>query len=808
MSKKRSFSLGILMLVLAFLLSGCKEKYIDTVFYDASPYSEYYKVVSKMLPSFSLIPIEGGVINTFREGCVTEAFDTQALSALKDGLIDYWYPQYLATAVIAVNRDKTDVEIKGWSDLARINEDVAISNTNPYANHLYVSAAYGLEKESFSLDGMAKVFRQIHEKRNLRYEDYEAPIIICFDYQAVSMIKAGHNMEIIIPIEGTLSFEKGLVSKEAINNTYDSNALVDAGFRTIDGISDDRYFPSNQEYERATILEDYDHLNKSFQSMSKTIRREILNVKQYAAADGQEHQMVALIYIVLLIIWTVSILHRTMQNSVRKAVLAFSALLVTWVLLRVLKYQLYFVSTASRYAWYGYYIFQIAIPLVILWLAWRIDKPDDEIVVPKWFAVFTIVSSILLGLVMTNDLHQLTFIMDLSSTTWNDNYTYGIVYYAIVLCILIEAILAQIIMVRKSWENPRRTRFLAPLGFYMILVAYSLAYIFRLPFAWGSDITVVTGVFVLAFIESCIRSGFVPVNKKYRGFFVNSPHKMQIIDDKGNVVLASTGASTVDESTWRRIIESPGKPNVYDDDTLLYVDEISGGIVMWQEDISSINRLNEEIKMSIERLEAANSILFGEEEVQRKLTVSKERLALFTGLEKEICQQSAKLSDLLHAIPKEEEERRPYLVRAAMLVCYIKRRCNLFFLERESVSITDDELAVYMDELIEFANISGVKCLCTCKFKGALSSRRATLMYDFFYEIISWMLENGGNMMFMQIVMEKDNIIMKLMPSVEISEFETPINLKKEIAAECGEIILKELVELTGIWLTFPKGGS
>jgi hypothetical protein len=113
-----------------------------------------------------------------------------------------------------------------------------------------------------------------------------------------------------------------------------------------------------------------------------------------------------------------------------------------------------------------------------------------------------------------------------------------------------------------------------------------------------------------------------------------------------------------------------------------------------------------------------------------------------------------------------------------------------------------------MDELIEFANISGVKCLCTCKFKGVLSSRRATLMYDFFYEIISWMLENDGNMMFMQIVLEKNNIIMKLMPSVEIAEFETPINLKKEIIAEGGEIILKELVELTGIWLTFPKGGS
>jgi len=55
-----------------------------------------------------------------------------------------------------------------------------------------------------------------------------------------------------------------------------------------------------------------------------------------------------------------------MQKGVRCSVFICSALLIGWVLLRMFKYQLDIASVLSRYAWYGYYIFQLGIPLVIL----------------------------------------------------------------------------------------------------------------------------------------------------------------------------------------------------------------------------------------------------------------------------------------------------------------------------------------------------------------------------------------------------------------------------------------------------------
>ncbi len=57
-----------------------------------------------------------------------ESFDSQAVPAVERGLADFWYPHYLATVIIAVDRDRTDANISGWADLAKVDEAVGMAS--------------------------------------------------------------------------------------------------------------------------------------------------------------------------------------------------------------------------------------------------------------------------------------------------------------------------------------------------------------------------------------------------------------------------------------------------------------------------------------------------------------------------------------------------------------------------------------------------------------------------------------------------------------------------------------------------------
>jgi len=74
------------------------------------------------------------------------------------------------------------------------------------------------------------------------------------------MIKSGRNMEVIIPIEGTFTYEKGLLSKNPLAFTGDiEGLLLDAGFRLPDGRCDASLYPQAAAYENAVRVTDYSH---------------------------------------------------------------------------------------------------------------------------------------------------------------------------------------------------------------------------------------------------------------------------------------------------------------------------------------------------------------------------------------------------------------------------------------------------------------------------------------------------------------------------------------------------------------------
>ncbi len=334
-----------------------------------------------------------------------------------------------------------------------------------------------------------------------------------------------------------------------------------------------------------------------------------------------------------------------------------------------------------------------------------------------------------MALVMTNDLHNLVFRLDLCNPNWSSEYAYGPVVYIVMAGCFAPLAAGLAIMLYKARRNSRKMGFIFPLAFAAMLLIYAIAYITRIPVAWENDVSIVLGLFSCLFYEAAIQTGMIPVNIKYAALFTHSPLSMQITDSSGNAVLISDYARQADMAMYMHMT-APFPPTIQvDEDTLLFSGQIPGGFVRWKEDIAQLNSLRKKLETSIGQLRAANAILAEEEKVKRAADEENARRLLTAQLDNEIAAHTAKLSEMLNRL-ENAADISAETVRIALLLCYIKRRCGLFFKEEESAALPPDELAAYINELAEIAGYSDIRVIAVNNLTEPLQIRRSFL-YSF-----------------------------------------------------------------------------
>ena len=156
--------------------------------------------------------------------------------------------------------------------------------------------------------------------------------------------------------------------------------------------------------------------------------------------------------------------------------------------------------------------------------------------------------------------------------------------------------------------------------------------------------------------------------------------------------------------------------------------------------------------------------------------------------------------------------------RAALLLCYIKRRCSLFFREREANMLPSNELSVYMDELAEIGGYAGVQTIVTNVITAAMHGadipvRYATLFYDFLYYVIdraaaAWKAGQNYTSILANIAHEHENITMRLTLPGETHAFRMNADLGRAVEAAGGVFAVKDLDDAAGLSLSFPLGKS
>lgn len=239
---------------------------------------------------------------------------------------------------------------------------------------------------------------------------------------------------------------------------------------------------------------------------------------------------------------------------------------------------------------------------------------------------------------------------------------------------------------------------------------------------------------------------------------------------------------------------------------MLFANPIPGGYALWNEDISKIQHLHRKIQQSTKKLTEANAILAEEEKIKRMINEKNAKKQLMEQLEAEISENIQRLSSM---IEKLEHSRNHSIetTRIALLLCYTKRICNLFFKEKESQKIEADKLIVYIDELCEIAKYSNLQIARVNEISGSIPIRYATIFYDFFYTVADLAVQKSCPYIIVDISTEEDEITMRLLPSIEIGALNAESKLIEAIEIAKGKITKKDIEDTIGISISFPKGG-
>lgn len=797
-----------IFLLLCVLLTGCSAAISGERLIPAAEGSEAYSaVLDPFLSGYMLRDGEDTLYAEVSRGNAVTCFDVQAIPAIARGVGRYWYPHVSATVVLAVDRTQTDAVITGWNSLRESEVPVGMSSFSVIRNMLAMGAlSYGLNPKDPAKQDALDFLEQLFQNGGFELDGSDAPILICLDYEAAAWNRNGENYEIIVPQEGTLSYQMGLLSDvPLLLEPGLDEALLSAGLPLAGGERPPD-FPADYRAARTLDGDDYEQFLAITGDSSRDLRRQVFHTRLYTTADMREHILSALLMVSVILLWRGTVSHRMARRDIRRVVIVMSWLMIGWLLLRLFKYQLPSEAPLCRLCWYGYYLFQLALPVALLYLTEIVDRQEGEkrLLHPLWPPLAIYACSVLL--VMTNDLHQWVFRFT-PGGSWSSDYHYGPGFWLVIIFAIFFLLAALWNLLRKGHRSLCLRGRILPLLFCAGLMLYIAAYIKRVPVAWESDPTVCVCVLSVLFFETVLHAGLIPVNIQYQHLFARAPIRLTLLDEEGHTVLSSPGTRPVSRSVWKRLCTDIQQPLLRDRDTQFHAVPIRGGMAVWQEDLSQINRLRREIQNVQTRLEAANALLREEEEVKKRLLAAETAQALFEQMDRDMESRIASLARLIEALPKAEN---PGNLTAyiTLRLCHIKRRCNLFFLVRQEESISGDELNMYLDELAELARYGGLEMLIRCGKMGALEIHSAALCYDFAFETISWTLrENDGPLMgYLEI--EGTQLAFRFLPGGDPGRWQFSQNLMTAVAALDGQIVCKDLDDAFGICLTIPRGGE
>ena len=431
-----------------------------------------------------------------------------------------------------------------------------------------------------------------------------------------------------------------------------------------------------------------------------------------------------LIYIGLAMAWGFSISRRSLPRNDRRWLLLGCAMAVLWLFLRAVKYRFFSDDAITRHLWYLYYVPQILATLFSLFAALQLGRREGDALSRKWYLLF-IPAALLIGGVLTNDLHQLVFRAVPGAATLEADYTHGWMYYLAMTWIVGLLLATGIIVYRKCRVSESRRYAWIPLcvflgGFALCALSFANIYTFhKMPECFCLTFA--------AFWESCLQVGLLPTNGHYRFFFSESTVAAQIVNGRGEPVYRAKNAPNL---TPDQLEAAACESILLNADTRLQSAPVQDGRVYWLEDISKINRIQAQLAEINAQLSEENELIQAENELKRQRAQIEEQNRLMDAMLSLVQPQLLAINRLL------SDKSAQSLKHICILGAYVKRRVNLALICDKKMVVPVDELAHCIRESLTYLTQYGAVCALHQEGRGSVSSREAQTAYDFFEDCL------------------------------------------------------------------------
>lgn len=456
----------------------------------------------------------------------------------------------------------------------------------------------------------------------------------------------------------------------------------------------------------------------------------------------------AALYLLLFSLWGYSLDRRIIQPQTLHCLRLTAALMLVWLVLRTLKYEIVTDPTVARYIWYLYYLPMLFIPLLGVYIALFLGKPQ-EIRLNVRTGCLAIVPAVLFLSVITNDLHQQVFAFSGGVPGGQDNssFSHRPLYFACLVWMVACMVFSLVRLLNKSRIPGSGKKNLAPFVTGCITVLYGVLYLSGLPAVrwWFGDMNVMFCLLFAAIYESCIRCRMIQSNTGYVELFEATTLAACIADSSGNIVLRSHAAC--------EDIACPeeGTQVFRPDGIRISSAPISGGYAVWQDNVRPLTELRAKlsgnkaiIKNNKEKLQEAYFI-------QKKLYELTEKNRIYDELETRYGKQINRIGQLL----KQCEDTGPaevqnLLKRILLLGTYIKRGANLYFLGMEYELLPQQELRLTVDEAVRVMTVCGTECSVVYRTTKPMRSTEVMRLFDLL-KTVAEMTINGLQSLFISV---------------------------------------------------------
>lgn len=445
----------------------------------------------------------------------------------------------------------------------------------------------------------------------------------------------------------------------------------------------------------------------------------------FSANNSYLRNASALIHCAVIEAWAITVNGRIIEKSTRRFLTTISVILMILFLLRICRYDLFTgMPKVSRVLWYLNHVGFTLVPMVGVWfgLCMGAKKGDRPL---KWAKYLAVVEAFLIVGILTNDLHHGMFLI-LSENAPNDGgYQQGWLWIvATIWEIALEAVLFYILIRKCRLSSSRKLWYVPSIPAAVGIVSMIFYAVHRgSPRIGTANLYSMSEMYafsILITLECFIQIGLIPSNSDYGEIFQSSHLNAVLTDAQGHMVIRAGEILSRGDNDNLRICRQ----------------DISGGEIIWTEDLTTVNRLSEELEYAVEMIESEN-MLMEEENHSLEMRAKYETMnRLYDHIAFVLREPLSRLDEMLNREFREEKEFQECLDTCVVLGAYIKRRANLELLSEEKEKLPVGELSHAIKESFEYLTFSGCTGMVDTRGDAEVRAHILWLAYDLFEEVL------------------------------------------------------------------------